>query len=451
MNLQKTPETAFLLTTCGSFMRHFPVSSGARVLAAALFCAGPVLMAKSKNSQEAPESRVKVSINVVPNLVQYDTTRFDVSPGATVELSLKNGCVMPHNLLLIKADAEPAIVAAVTAMGVEGMERHFVPETPGILGATKLLPPGGSQTLTFNAPTEAGEYPYICTFPGHWFTMRGVMRVRAQGQKLEPTVKSGPKAEKVEDALKLSGVSHKPMGTFSKPLLMRTFVGDPGLDPAVFSRHGHGRTAFKYDPKTREDILQKVKDPNTGVESQAPILIPSLRGIAGAIAVNHGPEFSYVWDSTECRLMYAWRGGFLDMNTYWGKEPGGMRPKVYIPLIEGKIVYRASGPLPVSDPSEPAPVFLGYKMEKGSPVFEYRLGERRVREKVVPLEKDGFDLRVEVEGGAGAPRWNISPADAGAVRVSAAQGNQLSVHFSDRPEAPLPASADHFKASVSAP
>jgi hypothetical protein len=41
----------------------------------------------------------------------------------------------------------------------------------------------------------------------------------------------------------------------------------------------------------------------------APIVVDGK--VAGAIAVNHGPEFSYVWDSTECRLLYAWRGGFL--------------------------------------------------------------------------------------------------------------------------------------------
>ncbi len=436
-------------------MRNPSASSWVLLCAVALLWAEPAqLQAQTKGTKGAkgaPGTPFNVGINVVPNLVQYDTTRFDVSAGAQVELAFKNGCVMPHNLMVIRKDAEPAIVAAVTAMGAEGMERHFVPDVAGVLVSTKLLPPGGSQKLVFTAPMEPGEYPYICTFPGHWFTMRGVMRVRAEGQKLEASLKNGPKTDKVEDALKYSEVSHKPMGTFVKPLVMRTFVGDPGLDPAVFANHGKGKTAVKYDPKTRQDIHQKVKDPVSGIEKEEPILVPSLRGIAGAIAVNHGTAFSYVWDSTECRLMYAWRGGFLDMNTYWGKEPGGMRPKVYIPLIEGNLVFRASGAMPLAGPSDPAPVFLGYKMEGGFPVFEYRLGRKRVREKVVPQEKDGFELRVEVEDGGGSVQWNVAASDSSAVRVSAGSGGTIQVVVSDRPEAPLPASADHFKASVSTP
>jgi uncharacterized protein len=27
------------------------------------------------------------------------------------------------------------------------------------------------------APKQAGDYPYICTFPGHWRVMQGMMKV----------------------------------------------------------------------------------------------------------------------------------------------------------------------------------------------------------------------------------------------------------------------------------
>ena len=45
-----------------------------------------------------------------------------------------------------------------------------------ILWYTKLLQPSQSDTIEFTAPTPA-EYPYLCTFPGHWMLMRGVMTV----------------------------------------------------------------------------------------------------------------------------------------------------------------------------------------------------------------------------------------------------------------------------------
>ncbi len=52
--------------------------------------------------------------------------------------------------------------------------------------AIQILPRKGTTddalqraTLRFTAPTEPGEYPFICTFPGHWRIMQGVMKVVA--------------------------------------------------------------------------------------------------------------------------------------------------------------------------------------------------------------------------------------------------------------------------------
>jgi azurin len=53
----------------------------------------------------------------------------------------------------------------------------YVPEDDAVLAATDLAKPGETVTLTFTAPNEPGEYAYICTFPGHYAMMQGVMRV----------------------------------------------------------------------------------------------------------------------------------------------------------------------------------------------------------------------------------------------------------------------------------
>ncbi|RFC45909.1 MAG: Azurin [Verrucomicrobia bacterium] len=398
----------------------------------------------------AATETAKVSIKVLPGLVRFETTRFDVTAGAAVELTFSNDCVMPHNLVILKPDAEPAVIAAVNTMGLEGMEKNFVPVVPGIVAATKLLAPTKKEVLEFTAPEMEGEYPYVCTFPGHWFTMRGVMRVRAAGVKLDSAQKSTEKVVQVEDALKNSGMTHKPLGTFERPLVMRTFAPDPDLDPVVFAHHGVGKDAVKYDPATRLDITKKEKDPVTGVEREVPAVIKAEKGVAGAIAVNHGPDFSYVWDSTECRLLYVWRGGFLDMDTYWGKEPGSGRPKMYIPLLMGHLVYRASGPTPQALGTDPAPVFLGYKMEGGAPEFRYRIGARTYREKVVPSPKDGFELRVTLEGAASAPAWKVAPADVDAVRVREESGG-LVLSIKDRPEPPQQKAKQSSEAKIKKP
>jgi Copper binding proteins, plastocyanin/azurin family len=46
-----------------------------------------------------------------------------------------------------------------------------------VLQATRLVQRGDSDTINFTAPSTPGEYNYLCTFPGHWVRMYGVMVV----------------------------------------------------------------------------------------------------------------------------------------------------------------------------------------------------------------------------------------------------------------------------------
>jgi azurin len=294
----------------------------------------PATTTKQGAGKDAPE-RLKITIRVIPSMVKFDTTHFEVNTGSAVELRFENGCIMPHNLVLIQPSAENALIAGVNALGAEGMQKHFVPDVPGILASSRLLQPQSSEMHSFTAPEEPGKYTFLCTFPGHWFTMRGVMQVRPRGERLQAAQRETEKTATVPDALQTAGISHRPQGTLDKPLLMRTFLPDPGLDPAVFAHHGVGIPGFKYDPATRSDLSQKKQDPSTGKTAEIPQRVPTQPGIPGAIAVNHGESFSYAWDTTECRLLYAWRGGFLDMDPYWGREPGGGRANLYIPKLLG--------------------------------------------------------------------------------------------------------------------
>ncbi|MCA9205393.1 MAG: c-type cytochrome, partial [Planctomycetales bacterium] len=58
----------------------------------------------------------------------------------------------------------------------------FIPpeKREAILHATRMIGPTRAtqiQVLRFTAPTEPGIYPYVCTFPGHWVVMNGIMIV----------------------------------------------------------------------------------------------------------------------------------------------------------------------------------------------------------------------------------------------------------------------------------
>ena len=63
-----------------------------------------------------------------------------------------------------------------------------------MLYATRLVNEGGTERLDFTAPKEPGEYVFLCTFPGHWVRMYGVMLVIADIEAWEahPTVPIDP-------------------------------------------------------------------------------------------------------------------------------------------------------------------------------------------------------------------------------------------------------------------
>ena len=63
-------------------------------------------------------------------------------------------------------------MAAVQA----GEKAEYVPKSDAILFYTKMAGPGEKTTVEFTAPAP-GKYPFICTFPGHFALMKGIMIV----------------------------------------------------------------------------------------------------------------------------------------------------------------------------------------------------------------------------------------------------------------------------------
>lgn len=118
------------------------------------------------------------------NPLGYDKTELSVKAGQKVKLTLNNtGSIapQPHNFLLLKPGKLDAVGALANAMlaDPQGMAKSYIPEAAkaDIVVNTKLVQPNQSETIEFTAPADAGDYPYMCTFPGHWMLMRGVMHV----------------------------------------------------------------------------------------------------------------------------------------------------------------------------------------------------------------------------------------------------------------------------------
>ena len=132
------------------------------------------------NSQSAADSSVQtVRLKTVINELEYDLTEFTVEAGKKVRIIFENPDFMQHNLLIVEPGTleEVGLAADKLATTPEGSEKEYVPEMSEVLYATRLVNPEETVTLTFTAPESPGSYPYVCTFPGHWRTMQGTMKV----------------------------------------------------------------------------------------------------------------------------------------------------------------------------------------------------------------------------------------------------------------------------------
>ena len=99
-----------------------------------------------------------------------------------MELTFKNigkipKIAMGHNLVILKKGTSHSFWAK--ALGAGANATNALPDSVkgDTITATKLLGPDESETIFIHRP-EAGDYEYVCTFPGHFAMMRGVMKVK---------------------------------------------------------------------------------------------------------------------------------------------------------------------------------------------------------------------------------------------------------------------------------
>jgi azurin len=121
-----------------------------------------------------------VKLSVIPHEMKFDKASFTVKAGSQVTIDFENPDFMQHNLVVGQKGAMETIGKAADelARDPKGAEMNFIPKIPQVIAATRLVDPEGRESLVFVAPTEPGEYPFVCTVPGHWRIMNGIMIVQ---------------------------------------------------------------------------------------------------------------------------------------------------------------------------------------------------------------------------------------------------------------------------------
>lgn len=115
--------------------------------------------------------------------MQFDKKTFDVPVGEEIKLVFTNKGVLPkaamgHNVVILKPGTD---VMAFGGKAVAAAATDYVPQEGPmaalVIANTKVLGPGESETITFTLDA-AGEYAFICSFPGHYALMKGVITAK---------------------------------------------------------------------------------------------------------------------------------------------------------------------------------------------------------------------------------------------------------------------------------
>ena len=93
-----------------------------------------------------------------------------------------------HNWVLVREGTGNVVAQRGMAAGTDN--DYVQPADPDVIAHTKLLNPGETGEVRFTAP-PLGTYQFVCTFPGHNFTMSGDFAVLVAVSK-PPSIPSDP-------------------------------------------------------------------------------------------------------------------------------------------------------------------------------------------------------------------------------------------------------------------
>ncbi|MBI3876400.1 MAG: c-type cytochrome [Verrucomicrobia bacterium] len=205
----------------------------------------------------------------------FDKILLVAEAGKPVELIFENTDAMQHNWVLVAIGAADEVGSAAEKMPPtpDAQGRLYVPASPKVMQAVKMLNSSETARLRFTAPSEPGDYPYLCTFPGHSQRMRGALRVvkdlddylaHAPAEPAAPVITEWKLADLEPELSKLaSGRSYE------KGRALFTSVGcvgchKVGTDGVLYGPELTGVfLKYKNDPKA---VLTEILDPSKTIE-----------------------------------------------------------------------------------------------------------------------------------------------------------------------------------------
>ena len=129
--------------------------------------------ASSETKHETPAiaGPIALVVSAVGETLTFDTNSVSAKSGSEVTITFDNPSANnQHNLVVVQAGTKDAVATDGTTAGPTN--DWVSPGDERVIANTALINPGGSGDVTFTAPSP-GTYQFVCTFPGHNFTMFG--------------------------------------------------------------------------------------------------------------------------------------------------------------------------------------------------------------------------------------------------------------------------------------
>jgi azurin len=112
--------------------------------------------------------------------MKFSLTTIEAKAGEEITINLTNAGTLPkeamgHNFVLLKPGTD---VAAFATAGMNAKDKDYVADSvkDQVIAHTPVLGPRKSAEITVKL--AAGEYPFICSFPGHFALMKGTVIVK---------------------------------------------------------------------------------------------------------------------------------------------------------------------------------------------------------------------------------------------------------------------------------
>lgn len=137
----------------------------------------PVVEERDTTLQEIQHLELRALGNTLDE-ISFSKDTLDAKAGALIKLTFINdGTDMPmvHNVVFTAPGKYKQVALAGASVGASG---NYVPESEAVIAASPIALPGQTVEMEFVAPIKPGLYDFVCTYPGHWKKMNGVLVVK---------------------------------------------------------------------------------------------------------------------------------------------------------------------------------------------------------------------------------------------------------------------------------